>query len=138
MTEYSIGLDLGGSNVRAAAIYRVGKLLHLVTGHTLYAEGRDAIMNVMVDAIASLRDKQGAEGLAGIGVGVVPRLYLWLEEGVVRNCNNILAPRKLPHAQSSSASACTRPVILENDANAARSRRTVDRRGLRRAATWSC
>ena len=42
------------TNLRAAAIDREGKLLHLVTGHTQYAEGRDAIMNDMVDAIASL------------------------------------------------------------------------------------
>ena len=39
MTEYCIGLDLGGTNLRAAAIDREGKLLHHVTGHTQYAEG---------------------------------------------------------------------------------------------------
>ncbi len=79
MTEYSIGLDLGGTNLRAAAIDREGKLLHLVTGHTQYTEGRDAIMGDMVEAIASLREKQGAPGLAGIGV-VVPG-FISLERG---------------------------------------------------------
>jgi len=116
MTEYSIGLDLGGTNLRAAAIDRAGKLLHLVTGHTQYAEGRDAIMDDMVDAIASLRDQQGAAGLAGIGV-VVPG-FISLEEGVVRNCNNIPALEDFPMREQLSH-RLNAPVILENDANAA-------------------
>ena len=88
MTEkYSIGLDLGGTNLRAAAIDREGTLLHMVTGHTQYSEGREAIMSDIVDAISTVREKQGAAGLAGIGV-VVPG-FISLEEGVVRNCNNI-------------------------------------------------
>ena len=43
MTEYSIGLDLGGTNLRAAAIDRQGNMLNEVTGQTQYSEGRDAI-----------------------------------------------------------------------------------------------
>jgi glucokinase len=116
MTDYSIGLDLGGTNLRAAAIDREGKLLHLVTGHTQYAEGRDAIMNDMVEAIASLRDTQGASGLAGIGV-VVPG-FISLEEGVVRNCNNIPSLENFPMREQLSQ-RLNAPVILENDANAA-------------------
>ena len=116
MTEYSIGLDLGGTNLRAAAIDREGKMLHLVTGHTQYSEGRDALMGDMVDAIANIRDRQGAGGLAGIGV-VVPG-FISLEEGVVRNCNNIPALENFPIREQLSQSLNTQ-VILENDANAA-------------------
>jgi glucokinase len=116
MTEYSIGLDLGGTNLRAAAIDRGGKLLRLVTGHTQYSEGREAIMSDMVDAIASLRDQQGAEGIAGIGV-VVPG-FISLEEGVVRNCNNIPSLENFPIREELSRRLNAK-VILENDANAA-------------------
>ncbi len=116
MTEYSIGLDLGGTNLRAAAIDHEGKLLHMVTGHTQYSEGRDAIMDDMVEAIASLREKQGAPGLAGIGV-VVPG-FISLEEGVVRNCNNIPALENFP-IREQLRQRLNAPVILENDANAA-------------------
>src|SRR5689334_7233843 len=94
MTEYSIGLDLGGTNLRAAAIDRQGQLLHIVTGHTQYSEGREAIMDDMVEAIDTVRTRQGAAGLAGIGV-VVPG-FISLEEGVVRNCNNIPALENFP------------------------------------------
>ena len=116
MTEYSIGLDLGGTNLRAAAIDREGRLLHLVTGHTQYSEGREAIMGDMVEAIASLREKQGAAGLAGIGV-VVPG-FISLAEGVVRNCNNIPALEDFP-IREQLRERLNAPVILENDANAA-------------------
>ncbi len=116
MTEYSIGLDLGGTNLRAAAIDREGRLLHLVTGHTQYSEGREAIMADMVDAIASLRDQQGAVGLGGIGV-VVPG-FISLKEGVIRNCNNIPSLENFPIREQLSQ-RLNAPVILENDANAA-------------------
>ncbi len=116
MTDYSIGLDLGGTNLRAAAIDRDGKLLHLVTGHTQYSEGRDAIMGDMVEAIASLRDTQGPAGLAGIGV-VVPG-FISLREGVIRNCNNIPSLEDFP-MRDELRERLNAPVILENDANAA-------------------
>ncbi len=73
-------------------------------------------MNDMVDAIASLREKQGATGLAGIGV-VVPG-FISLEEGVVRNCNNI-PPSKISPMREQLSQRLNAPVILENDANAA-------------------
>ncbi len=63
-----------------------------------------------------MREKQGAEGLAGIGV-VVPG-FISIEEGVVRNCNNIPSLENFPiRAQLSERLGS--PVILENDANAA-------------------
>jgi glucokinase len=116
MTEYSIGLDLGGTNLRAAAIDREGKMLHLVTGRTQYSEGRDAIMTDMVEAITTVRDRQGATGLAGIGV-VVPG-FISLEEGVVRNCNNIPSLEDFP-IRDQLSQRLNAAVILENDANAA-------------------
>jgi glucokinase len=116
MIEYSIGLDLGGTNLRAAAIDRQGHLLHIVTGHTQYSEGRQALMDDMVEAIDTVRTKQGATGLAGIGV-VVPG-FISLEEGVVRNCNNIPALENFP-IRDQLSQRLNAPVILENDANAA-------------------
>jgi len=116
MSQYSIGLDLGGTNLRAAAIDRQGKMLHQVNGHTQYSEGREAIMSDMVDAIASLRDRQGGAGLAGIGV-VVPG-FISLDEGIVRNCNNIPALENFP-IRDQLSQRLNAAVILENDANAA-------------------
>jgi len=116
MPEYSIGLDLGGTNIRAAAIDRTGKMLGKVAGHTQYSEGHDAILNDMVESIDSLRTQFGKEHLAGIGVGVPG--FIALKEGVIRNSANIPALEGVPIRDEIGRRLET-TVILENDANAA-------------------
>ena len=70
VSDYSIGLDLGGTNLRAAAVSREGRTLYTLSGKTAYSAGREAIVHDMVDAIAILREQCGVTGLAGIGVAV--------------------------------------------------------------------
>ena len=70
MAEYSIGIDLGGTNLRAAAIGREGKMMDKIPAATDFVHGRDAVLNDIVSAIGKLREKYGAADLKGIGVGV--------------------------------------------------------------------
>src|SRR5436189_298787 len=42
MAEYSIGIDLGGTNLRAAAIDRSGKMIRKIAGSTQLSAGREA------------------------------------------------------------------------------------------------
>jgi glucokinase len=114
--EYSIGLDLGGTNLRAAAIDRNGKMLDKVSGCTQYSEGRDAIVQDMVDAIRVMRDRFGKEHLAGIGIGVPG--FISLKEGVIKNSNNLASLENFPIREEIGRQLET-TVILENDANAA-------------------
>jgi glucokinase len=116
MAEYSIGLDLGGTNLRAAAIDRTGRMLEKVSGRTQYSEGREAIVRDMVDAIGALRFKFGKTDLAGIGIGVPG--FISLKDGVIRNCNNISSLENFPIREEIGRRLDT-AVILENDANAA-------------------
>ena len=116
MLDYSIGLDLGGTNLRAAAIDSTGKLLEKVSGSTNYSEGRQAIVDDMVHSIARLRQSAGKEGLSGIGV-VVPG-FIDLQAGVIANCNNISCLEHFP-IREEIEQRLGAPVILENDANAA-------------------
>jgi glucokinase len=114
--EYSIGLDLGGTNLRAAAIDRNGKLLDKVSGRTQYSEGREAIVHDMVEAIEKMRNQFGKDNLAGIGIGVPG--FISLQEGVIKNCNNISALENFP-IRDEIGRRLGHKVILENDANAA-------------------
>jgi len=114
--EYSIGLDLGGTNLRAAAIDRNGKLLDKVSGRTQYSEGREAIVHDMVEAIEKMRSQFGKSNLAGIGIGVPG--FISLQEGVIKNCNNISALENFP-IRDEIGRRLGHKVILENDANAA-------------------
>lgn len=70
----------------------------------------------MVNAISQLRQKHGAEGLAGIGIGVPG--FINLKEGIIRNSNNLPFLENFPIRDEIERRLSTF-VILENDANAA-------------------
>src|SRR5438477_1562801 len=116
MPDYSIGLDLGGTNLRAAAIDRAGKMLDDISGATDFKAGRDAVLDDISSAIAQLREKHGAEGLAGIGIGVPG--FIRMKEGIITNCNNLPFLENVPIRDEISRRLQSF-VILENDANAA-------------------
>lgn len=116
MTEYAIGVDLGGTNLRAAAIDRSGKMIDKISGSTNFLEGRSAVLADIVTAIAKLRDKHGAAGFAGIGVGVPG--FIRIKEGYLTGSNNLPYLENFPVRDEISRMVGSR-VILENDANAA-------------------
>lgn len=115
-TRYSIGVDLGGTNLRAAAISADGRELGKITGSTNLKEGRDAVIADIVEAIRSLRVRFGKELLAGVGVAVPG--FIEIRQGLIVGSNNLPQFEGLPVRDDISARLGT-PVILENDANAA-------------------
>ena len=116
MRDYSIGLDLGGTNLRAAAIDRSGAILEKISGSTPFSSGREPVLADMVSAISLLREKYGAAGLAGIGMGVPG--FILFKEGIIRNSNNLPFLENFPIRQQIEQRLGT-SVTLENDANAA-------------------
>jgi glucokinase len=116
MADYTIGMDLGGTNLRAAAIDKAGRMLDKISGATNFVEGREAVLGDIVSAISKLRDKHGAAGLAGIGVGVPG--FIRMKEGLITNSNNLPYLENVPIRDEISRRLGT-VVILENDANAA-------------------
>lgn len=116
MSSYSIGVDLGGTNLRAAAIGRDGKVLRKISGRTKLSAGREAIVTDMVTEIEKLRDQFGASDLAGVGIGVPG--FILIKEGKIVGSNNLPEFEGYPLSAEVSKRIGT-PVILENDANAA-------------------
>jgi glucokinase len=116
MAEYSIGIDLGGTNLRAAAIGRSGNILDKIGGPTHFEQGREAVLGDIVSAISTLRGKHGPRDLAGIGVGVPG--FIRMQEGFITNSNNLPYLENFPVRDELELRLDT-PVILENDANAA-------------------
>ena len=55
MAEYSIGVDLGGTNLRAAAVSSSGEILEKIAGSTHLSEGREAVIG---DMVASIRGER--------------------------------------------------------------------------------
>jgi glucokinase len=116
MAGYCIGLDLGGTNLRAAAIDGNGKLLDKTAGSTNYIQGREAVLSDIVAAIETLRSRQGTTGLTGIGIGVPG--FIRMKEGFITSSNNLPYFENFPIRDAIEQRLGTR-VILENDANAA-------------------
>ncbi len=117
MPEYSIGVDLGGTNLRAAAISDSGEMLSKISGRAELSAGRDAVIADMVNSIVNLRDEiGGARTLAGIGVSVAG--FIDLKEGLIVGSNNL--PQFEGYClRDDIEKQLSTTVILENDANAA-------------------
>ena len=116
MAEYSIGVDLGGTNLRAAAISKDGKILDKLSVDTNAAGGREAVISDIVQSITTLRGKQSGNRLAGVGIGVPG--FILLDKGFILGSNNLPYLEDFPVRDEIEKRLGT-PVILENDANAA-------------------
>jgi glucokinase len=116
MSAYSIGVDLGGTNLRAAAIDDNGLVLDKIAGRTHLKAGRDQVIDDMVQAIDALRRRLSDNTLAGIGVGVPG--FILMDKGLIVGSNNLPEFENYP-VRDEISRRLRAPVILENDANAA-------------------
>jgi glucokinase len=116
VTEFSIGVDLGGTNLRAAAIDSKGNVLEQISAETNPENGREYVISKIVQAIEDLRDRHKELRLAGVGIGVPG--FILIEKGVVVGSNNLAFLEDFPLRDEIEKRLET-PVILENDANAA-------------------
>jgi len=117
MGVYSIAVDLGGTNLRIAAVDGNGKLLEKLTTGTEVHRGRDFVIGEMTDAIQSLALKHRSTGdLVGICVGVPG--FIDMDTGTIMESPNLPGWARFPVREEIERRLGTR-VILENDANAA-------------------
>lgn len=116
MTQYSIGVDLGGTNLRAAAVDQDGVLLAQVSAATSPEKGRDFVIGEIVDCIQELRSKQLGGRFAGVGIGVPG--FILIDKGIIVGSNNLAFLEGFA-LRDDIERRLGAPVILENDANAA-------------------
>jgi glucokinase len=116
MAEYSIGVDLGGTNLRAAAVTRGGEVIEKIAGATDLKDGHDAVIRDMINSINALKQRCGDGMLAGVGIGVPG--FIDMAKGVIMNSNNLPDFNGYPVREEIESRLGT-PIFLENDANAA-------------------
>jgi glucokinase len=117
MPDFSIGVDLGGTNLRIAAITRDGKLLEKVTLPTQVPLGPDHVITEMCDAIHRLTATYKSAGkFLGAGVGI-PGI-VDLTTGMLRKSANLAGFEEYPVRAEIERRLGAR-VVLENDANVA-------------------
>lgn len=116
MNAYSIGVDLGGTNLRAAAIDESGKILGRHSTATPNYEGsREKIVADIVGLIREVQGRAGESELQGVGIGVPG--YIQRETGIIVGAANL--PFTDFPIRDEIQNQLGIPIILENDANAA-------------------
>jgi glucokinase len=117
MPDFSIGVDLGGTNLRIAAITADGQLLEKVTLGTKTALGPNHVITEMCDAIQRLTAQYQRSGkFLGAGLGI-PGI-IDLHTGMLRKSANLPGFEEYP-VRDEVERRLRAPVVLENDANVA-------------------
>jgi glucokinase len=111
--EYTIGVDLGGTNIRVALIDEEGSIAKKLQRKTEPARGSDYTIAWMIDMIGQI---QGQEHITGIGIGSPGPLDP--KRGIILDPPNLPGWNGVP-ITSILEKACHLPVVLDNDANAA-------------------
>ncbi len=116
MSAYSIGVDLGGTNLRVAAVNENGQILDKVSASTSFDKGAEGVVGDIVEVIRGVANRIGFSGLCGIGIGVPG--FIDMDAGVIIGSANLPGFQGFPVRDSIQRHLGTR-IILENDANAA-------------------
>ena len=117
MKEIVLAADLGGTNLRMAAVDRKGVILHRAKYETPKSESADEIISAIIEAshecIEAVRKKGSVKALGA----AVPATLNTLE-GIILKAPNLPSLDKFRFSATVSGEL-NLPVILENDANAA-------------------
>jgi glucokinase len=116
MADYTIGVDLGGTNLRAAAVDSSGRVIEKISVSTTLEHGPDHLVREIAASIATVRRRIGADACVGIGVGAAG--FMDIRNGIVLDSPNLPGLTKYP-LRDRLAKETECHVILENDANAA-------------------
>jgi glucokinase len=117
MPDFSIGVDLGGTNLRIAAITTDGQLLEKITLGVKVTLGRDHVIGEMCDAIHRLTEQyRGSGTFVGAGIGV-PGI-IDMETGMMRKSANLPGWSDYPVRDEIERRLGAR-VFLDNDAKVA-------------------
>lgn len=114
----AIGVDIGGTNIRAGAVALDGRLIgepfSVATGAT---ENKELIVGRIVEAIAAVIAQNGFErsDIQGIGLGVTGPLDV--KNGTILRCPNLPTMDFFP-LREAIGKEFGLPVFMNNDANA--------------------
>ena len=86
MKNYVIGLDLGGTNIRAAAVTRGGEILHRVKILTEVANGRERVIANILKVIDKIKKELKGLKLSAVGMGIPGIIFF--NKGIVAQSPN--------------------------------------------------
>mgnify|MGYP001256726401 CR=1 FL=1 len=112
-----VGLDVGGTAIKAGVCSEDGNLLHTFEGPTENEKGSDRVLANMAKYARTVVDEMSAswDDVAGVGVGVAG--FLDIQNGVLLTSPNLVL-RNAP-LKSFLSEELGKPVLINNDANVA-------------------
>jgi glucokinase len=113
---FAIGVDVGGTTIKAGIVDRQGKILEQVSFDTKADKGPRVVMNQIVLTIGQLLESQKKASCLGIGVGIPGMVTP--DDGMVRYPPNFADWEEVPVA-ANLRKVFALPIFIENDANAA-------------------
>jgi glucokinase len=116
--ELVIGMDLGGTNLRVAAVDREGEVVAFRREETVAREGPAPVIERIVAAVNAVAARVRGEGASVRGVMLGAPGIIASEQGTVVSSPNLPGWREVP-LRDLVAAGVGMPVSLENDANAA-------------------
>lgn len=115
MSTYAVGIDLGGTSIKAGLVDPDNGLIEHTSLDTGAAHGPSHVMDQIAKAVRAV---SGDKETVGIGIGS-PGFISW-------DRTTVSTPRNLPHWQEVNVRdelqerlATDKPVVVENDANVA-------------------
>ena len=115
---YYIGIDLGGTNIKAGVADENGRALAKVSVPTQADRGVEAVIRNMSDAARQAVTKANLklEAIDCVGIGAPGPVHF--DDGIVLAAPNMPGWRNIP-LRDRIAAELGRPAVLENDGNAA-------------------
>lgn len=116
MPAFSIGVDLGGTNLRVAAVTPEGERLEHISQPTRLHAGPQAVLDDMAAAIRTILER--LDGAEPLGVGVGSPGPLELPAGILHHPPNLIGFDGL-HLREEVERRLGRPVVVDCDAKMA-------------------
>ena len=88
-SSVSIGVDLGGTNLRVAAMTREGKVLDSISVPSQADEGPDKLLDRITQTVRRSIDNLKKDGQKPVGIGVGVPGIIYMERGVVQDAPNL-------------------------------------------------
>ena len=115
MNKYSVGIDIGGTNVTVALVTKKGKIVRKIKFPTRVEEGKTKIIKRIVKALDEIMKSLQSKSIEGIGIGVAGDIDQ--KRGIVRFSPNLFW-KNVPIARLINKKFNVK-VVVDNDANAA-------------------
>jgi glucokinase len=116
--KYSIGVDLGGTNIVSAIVNYQGKIVSRLKVPTLADRGKEATIKRIIETIQEniVQSSVAPGDIIGIGIGAPGPLDV--KKGIINFAPNLPGWRDVP-LRKILEDEFNMKVVLENDANAA-------------------